>query len=128
MFHGIPDIIEKNSTPRLLADIWLLIYFYSVSVPIWALILICAGALLILVCCTYCICKRCCCKKRKKKEGKKGLKGIVGLEDVKILGHSMMKEKVGNSDLPSSQNYTWRVNSLKRKTKKSSQIQKANLS
>lgn len=64
------------------------------KLPIWALILICAGALLILVCCTYCICKRCCCKKRKKKEGKKGLKGIVGLEDVKILGHSMMKEKV----------------------------------
>ncbi|KAH3727087.1 hypothetical protein DPMN_053014 [Dreissena polymorpha] len=63
------------------------------KLPVWALIAICAGALLILVCCTYCICKRCCCKKRKKKEGKKGLKGIVGLEDVKILGHSM-KEKV----------------------------------
>lgn len=63
------------------------------KLPVWALIAICAGALLILICCTYCICKRCCCKKRKKKEGKKGLKGIVGLEDVKILGHSM-KEKV----------------------------------
>jgi len=63
------------------------------SLPVWALVAICAGALLILVCCTYCICKRCCCKKRKKKDQKKGLKGIVGLEDVKILGHSM-KEKV----------------------------------
>jgi len=63
------------------------------KLPVWALIAICAGALLILICCTYCICKRCCCKKRKKKDGKKGLKGIVGLEDVKILGHSM-KEKV----------------------------------
>ncbi|XP_060597970.1 synaptotagmin-1-like isoform X1 [Ruditapes philippinarum] len=63
------------------------------NLPVWALVAICAGALLILICCTYCICKRCCCKKRKKKDGKKGLKGIVGLEDVKILGHSM-KEKV----------------------------------
>ncbi|XP_052808876.1 synaptotagmin-1-like isoform X1 [Mya arenaria] len=63
------------------------------KLPVWALVAICAGAILFLLCCTYCICKRCCCKKRKKKEGKKGLKGIVGLEDVKILGHSM-KEKV----------------------------------
>ncbi|KAL4232648.1 Synaptotagmin-2 [Mactra antiquata] len=67
--------------------------FNKLNLPVWALIAICAGALLILICCTYCICKRCCCKKRKKKDGKKGLKGIVGLEDVKILGHSM-KEKV----------------------------------
>lgn len=73
------------------------------KLPVWALIAICAGAILILLCCTYCICKRCCCKKRKKKEGKKGLKGIVGLEDVKILG-GHLKEKV-QPDLEQLEDY-----------------------
>ncbi|XP_055954893.1 synaptotagmin-1 [Patella vulgata] len=62
------------------------------KLPIWAIILICAGALLILVCCTYCMCKRC-CRKRKKKEGKKGLKGAVDLKSVQLLGNAY-KEKV----------------------------------
>ncbi|XP_053397295.1 synaptotagmin-1-like isoform X2 [Mercenaria mercenaria] len=80
---------EKSGIDKLEAQVMEQIQ----RLPVWALVAICAGALLILLCCTYCICKRCCCKKRKKKDGKKGLKGIVGLEDVKILGHSM-KEKV----------------------------------
>ncbi|XP_046550368.1 synaptotagmin-1 isoform X1 [Haliotis rubra] len=63
------------------------------KLPLWAIILICAGALLFLLCCTYCVCKRCCCKKRKKKEGKKGLKGAVDLKSVQLLGNSI-KEKV----------------------------------
>lgn len=75
---------EENYKTKVMEEI--------TKLPVWALVAICAGALLILVCCLYCICKRC-CKRRKKKDGKKGLKGIVGLEDVKILGHSM-KEKV----------------------------------
>ncbi|KAK3577448.1 hypothetical protein CHS0354_032299 [Potamilus streckersoni] len=62
------------------------------KLPIWALVLICAGALLILVCCVYCMCKRC-CRKKKKKEGKKGLKGTVDLKSVQLLG-SAYKEKV----------------------------------
>ncbi|ESO83473.1 synaptotagmin 1 [Lottia gigantea] len=62
------------------------------KLPIWAIILICAGALLFLVCCTYCMCKRC-CRKKKKKEGKKGLKGAVDLKSVQLLGNAY-KEKV----------------------------------
>lgn len=62
------------------------------AVPIWADILIVAGALLVLSCCLYCLCKRC-CRKRKKKEGKKGLKGAVDLKSVTLLGNSY-KEKV----------------------------------
>ncbi|CAC5408612.1 SYT1 [Mytilus coruscus] len=63
------------------------------EVPIWALILIGAGVLLVLGCCCYCICKRCICRKKKKKEGKKGLKGAVDLRNVALLGNSY-KEKV----------------------------------
>ncbi|XP_052089982.1 synaptotagmin-1-like isoform X2 [Mytilus californianus] len=63
------------------------------SLPIWALILIGAGVLLVLGCCCYCICKRCICRKKKKKEGKKGLKGAVDLRNVALLGNSY-KEKV----------------------------------
>ncbi|XP_076466117.1 synaptotagmin-1-like isoform X2 [Babylonia areolata] len=62
------------------------------KLPIWADILIVAGALLVLSCCFYCICKRC-CGKRKKKEGKKGLKGAVDLKSVQLLGNAY-KEKV----------------------------------
>ena len=51
---------------------------YFPTVPIWAIGLIVAGSLLFLVCCMYCVCKRC-CKKRKKKEGKKGLKVTFNL-------------------------------------------------
>uniref|UniRef100_A0A0L8IHK9 C2 domain-containing protein n=1 Tax=Octopus bimaculoides TaxID=37653 RepID=A0A0L8IHK9_OCTBM len=46
------------------------------KLPIWAIILICAGVLLFLVCAAYCCCKRI-CRRRKKKDGKKGLKGAV---------------------------------------------------
>nr|KAI8725843.1 putative synaptotagmin-1 isoform X2 [Biomphalaria glabrata] len=62
------------------------------KLPIWAIILIIAGALLILVCGVYCVCRRC-CRKRKKKEGKKGLKGAVDLKSVQLLGNAY-KEKV----------------------------------
>lgn len=48
----------------------------------WALIAIGVACLLVLLCCCYCICKRCICKKRKSKDGKKGLKASLkpGLE------------------------------------------------
>lgn len=48
----------------------------------WALIAIGVACLLVLLCCCYCICKRCICKKRKGKDGKKGLKASLkpGLE------------------------------------------------
>ncbi|KAH9500644.1 Arf guanine nucleotide exchange factor syt1 [Bulinus truncatus] len=62
------------------------------KLPIWAIILIIAGALLFLVCGVYCVCRRC-CRKRKKKEGKKGLKGAVDLKSVQLLGNAY-KEKV----------------------------------
>lgn len=64
------------------------------KLPIWALILIAAGAILFLICCCYCVCKRCICKKRKKKEGKKGLKGPVDLKAVQLIGASLKKEKI----------------------------------
>ena len=57
-----------------------------------AIIAIAIVAGLILLCCCFCICKKCCCKK-KKKDGKKGLKGAVDLNSVKLLGNTM-KEKV----------------------------------
>lgn len=72
---------------------WTCLLFYF-SVPIWALILIAAGAILFFLCCCYCVCKRCICKKRKKKEGKKGLKGPVDLKAVQLIGASLKKEKV----------------------------------
>jgi synaptotagmin-1 len=62
------------------------------KLPIWAIVLIIAGAILLLSCCMYCLCRRC-CRKRKKKEGKKGLKGAVDLKSVQLLGNSY-KEKV----------------------------------
>ncbi|XP_076466121.1 synaptotagmin-1-like isoform X4 [Babylonia areolata] len=68
------------------------------KLPIWADILIVAGALLVLSCCFYCICKRC-CGKRKKKEGKKGLKGAVDLKSVQLLGNAY-KEKPDLEELP----------------------------
>lgn len=64
------------------------------KLPIWALILIAAGAILFFLCCCYCVCKRCICKKRKKKEGKKGLKGPVDLKAVQLIGASLKKEKI----------------------------------
>ncbi|XP_078322077.1 synaptotagmin-1-like isoform X2 [Crassostrea virginica] len=64
------------------------------KLPVWALILIAAGAILFLICCCYCVCKRCICKKRKKKEGKKGLKGPVDLKAVQLIGASLKKEKI----------------------------------
>ena len=67
-------------------------YCHLLSVPMWAIVLIAIGVLLILLVCCFCICKKC-CKKRKKKEGKKGLKGAVDLKNVQLLG-STMKEKV----------------------------------
>ncbi|CAG5136789.1 unnamed protein product [Candidula unifasciata] len=62
------------------------------KLPIWAVILIIAGGILLLSCCLFCLCRRC-CRKRKKKEGKKGLKGAVDLKSVQLLGNSY-KEKV----------------------------------
>ncbi|XP_033741124.1 synaptotagmin-1-like isoform X2 [Pecten maximus] len=65
----------------------------SLGLPIWALVLIAIGAGLFLLCCLYCICKRCICRKRKKKDQKKGLKGAVDLKSVALLGNAI-KEKV----------------------------------
>ncbi|XP_076445326.1 synaptotagmin-1 isoform X1 [Babylonia areolata] len=62
------------------------------DLPVWAIILSVAVALLFLSCCLYCFCKRC-CRKKTKKEGKKGLKGTVDLKSVQLLGNAY-KEKV----------------------------------
>nr|QNN94696.1 synaptotagmin-1 [Malacoceros fuliginosus] len=64
----------------------------KIPLPMWAIVLIAIGVLLILLLCCFCMCKKC-CKKRKKKDGKKGLKGAVDLKSVQLLG-STMKEKV----------------------------------
>jgi len=63
----------------------------KIPLPMWAIVLIAIGVLLIFLLCCFCMCKKC-CKKRKKKEGKKGLKGAVDLKSVQLLG-STMKEK-----------------------------------
>ncbi|XP_077864938.1 synaptotagmin 1 isoform X2 [Saccoglossus kowalevskii] len=65
----------------------------ELPIPMWAIIAIAIVAGLLLLCCCFCICKKCICKKRKKKEGKKGLKGAVDLKSVSMLGASY-KEKV----------------------------------
>ena len=62
------------------------------SVPFWAVIAIAVVAVLILLCCCICVCKYC-CRRKKSKDSKKGLKGVVDLKSVQMLGHSY-KEKV----------------------------------
>lgn len=69
----------------------------KIPLPMWAIVLIAIGVLLIFLLCCFCMCKKC-CKKGKKKEGKKGLKGAVDLKSVQLLG-STMKEKDGDPDL-----------------------------
>lgn len=88
-----PDITTQGSTKQSKLDEYKDKIIEEIKkLPIWADILIVAGALLVLSCCLYCLCKRC-CRKRKKKEGKKGLKGAVDLKSVTLLGNSY-KEKV----------------------------------
>jgi len=65
----------------------------NIPLPLWSIILIAIIAGLVFLCLLICICKACCCKKKKKKEGKKGLKGVVDLKTVQMLGTSY-KEKV----------------------------------
>ena len=62
------------------------------SVPFWSVICIAIVAALILLCCLICTCKYC-CRRRKSKDSKKGLKGVVDLKSVQMLGHAY-KEKV----------------------------------
>lgn len=62
-------------------------------VPFWAVICIAIAAGLILLCCLICICRYCCCRRKKAKDAKKGLKGVVDLKSVQMLGHAY-KEKV----------------------------------
>lgn len=93
---GVCHSLKFQQIKRMgMFDMWM--YFLTmiifISVPIWALILIGAGVLLVLGCCCYCVCKRCICRKKKKKEGKKGLKPGVDLRNVALLGNSY-KEKV----------------------------------
>jgi hypothetical protein len=59
----------------------------------WATISICVASLLLLCTILICICRCCCCRKKKDGDGKKGLKGTVDLNAVKLLGTSY-KEKV----------------------------------
>ncbi|XP_053397308.1 synaptotagmin-1-like [Mercenaria mercenaria] len=56
--------------------------------PVWVLIAVCASALVILICCTFCICKRC-CKKHKKLKKKDGKESVQELN----VGNSM-KERI----------------------------------
>ena len=62
------------------------------SVPFWAVICIAIVAGLILLCCCICMCKYCCYRRKKSKDAKKGLKGVVDLKSVQMLGHAY-KEK-----------------------------------
>lgn len=87
------DVAASTAKPSAMDNLKNKIMDEINSLPIWALILIGAGVLLVLGCCCYCICKRCICRKKKKKEGKKGLKGAVDLRNVALLGNSY-KEKV----------------------------------
>jgi len=50
-------------------------------------------AALILLCCCICVCKYCCYRRKKSKDAKKGLKGVVDLKSVQMLGNAY-KEKV----------------------------------
>jgi len=67
--------------------------FAVCAVPFWAAICIAAAAALILLCCLICICRYCCYRRRKSKDAKKGLKGVVDLKSVQMLGNAY-KEKV----------------------------------
>jgi len=67
--------------------------YVSGLVPFWAVIAIAIVAALIFLCCCICICKYCCCRKKKSKDAKKGLKGVVDLKSVQMLGNAY-KEKV----------------------------------
>jgi len=62
------------------------------AVPFWAVIVIIIAAALILLCCIICLCQ-CCCRRKKSKHSKKGLKGVVDLKSVQMLGGAY-KEKV----------------------------------
>jgi len=63
------------------------------AVPFWAVICIAVVAGLFLLCCLICFCRYCCCRRRKSKDSKKGLKGVVDLKSVQMLGNAY-KEKV----------------------------------
>jgi len=66
----------------------------TLPIPYWGLICIAIVAGLLLLCCLFCICKYCCCKRKKgAKDSKKGLKGVVDLKSVQMLGNAY-KEKV----------------------------------
>jgi synaptotagmin-1 len=68
-------------------------WFHNLPIPFWAIICIAIVAALLLLCCLICLCKYCCCKKKRSKESKKGLKSVVDLKTVQMLGNSY-KEKV----------------------------------
>jgi len=65
---------------------------HKIPLPMWAIVLIAIGVLLILLLCCFCMCKKCCKKRKKGKDAKKGLKSGVDLKSVQLLG-STMKEK-----------------------------------
>jgi synaptotagmin-1 len=65
----------------------------KIPLPMWAIVLIAIGILLVMLLCCFCICKKCCKKRKKGEKGKKGLKGAVDLKSVQLLGGTM-KEKV----------------------------------
>ena len=71
---------------------------HKIPLPMWAIVLIAIGVLLILLLCCFCMCKKCCKKRKKGKDAKKGLKSGVDLKSVQLLG-STMKEKDGDPDL-----------------------------
>lgn len=68
-------------------------YLGSLPIPLWAIVCISIVAVLVFLLVFCCICKYCCCKKKKSKEAKKGLKGVVDLKAVQMLGNAY-KEKV----------------------------------
>ncbi|CAK9298020.1 unnamed protein product [Gordionus sp. m RMFG-2023] len=63
----------------------------KIPLPPWALVAIACLGILLLLCCLYYSMRK--LWRKKKKEGKKGLKGIVDLKQVQVLGTGL-KEKV----------------------------------
>nr|XP_033817051.1 synaptotagmin-5 [Geotrypetes seraphini] len=60
----------------------------KLPIPGWALATILIVVGLLLVCCCFCICKKCCGKKRKGKKAKDKIKAQIHLKEVKDLGKS----------------------------------------
>jgi synaptotagmin-1 len=81
--------VSTTHTNNSALEVWLA----SLPIPLWGLICIAVVAGLLFICCIICVCKYCCCKRKRPRDAKKGLKGVVDLKQVQMLG-AAYKEKV----------------------------------